>query len=277
MASPTKIENGMAHPTNLKLELDTDVSDVHVSSSGNMSFEVALSEQLSPRTPGSIKSPLAKKMHSPRRELTVDYIEDKLKAAEQRRVEQEQAIKERAAAEQEKIAAANARRDELESNFKQTVEKEIENKLEANKENREKLMAARAEKAKQENEKCKNAQELRETRLAEVIKSLAEKVEEEQLHAEELRKHKYEELQERLQKEYDSVQAARQVLDRKEFDDEAKWQNKLECATKRRDMLLEAIKSRQSEHDKHVTEVQAKKKVLGERNAAGDSKHCSLQ
>lgn len=221
---------------------------MNTSASGNISFELVLSPKVlatgsprhlrrlesgDPKTNGTTDETPA----SPN--LTLEEIQEKLKAAELRKTEMEaQKVGQTAV----KLAEAAQRREELAKRFQETAEKELQTRLDVNKENRERFLEERVEKIK-EHEKY----------VEEVIrkKSLEpEKEKERQEHkhqrAQELRAQKLHELKEKLEAQEARVQevCGRQVTNVSEHI-EQKMKAQLKDAEERRDEILHAIAEKQ--------------------------------
>ncbi|CAF2533660.1 unnamed protein product [Rotaria sp. Silwood2] len=166
-------------------------------SSGGLAFEVKLAE--SPRHTGTIHppthflSPSAKGNQNDLTPLTPESITEKLKRAEERRLSLEQLRATLLAAENSRPIEVSKIKDQQAEEFKKQTEEKLQRKLESAKENRERVLQAKVEKAKAPVEKG----------LASVQHNLAKLEEERQL------------LQERINQKLNTAETNRQEqLDR---------------------------------------------------------------
>ncbi|CAF0836799.1 unnamed protein product [Rotaria sordida] len=166
-------------------------------SSGGLAFEVKLAE--SPRhsapihPPTHFLSPSTKGNQNDLTPLTPESITEKLKRAEERRLSLEQLRATLLAAENSRPVEVSKIKDQQAEEFKKQTEEKLQKKLESAKENRERVLQAKVEKAKAPIEKG----------LASVQHNLAKLEEERQL------------LQERINQKLNTAETNRQEqLDR---------------------------------------------------------------
>ncbi|CAF1040844.1 unnamed protein product [Rotaria sordida] len=166
-------------------------------SSGGLAFEVKLAE--SPRhsapihPPTHFLSPSTKGNQNDLTPLTPESITEKLKRAEERRLSLEQLRATLLAAENSRPVEVSKIKDQQAEEFKKQTEEKLQKKLESAKENRERVLQAKVEKAKAPIEKG----------LASVQQNLAKLEEERQL------------LQERINQKLNTAETNRQEqLDR---------------------------------------------------------------
>jgi len=154
----------------------SEASATLAESSGGLAFEVRLAE--SPRHIGAIHPPahfLSPSAKGNQNELTTpltpESIIEKLKRAEERRLSLEQLRATLLAAENNRPVEVSKIKDQQAEEFKKQTEEKLQKKLESAKENRERVLQAKVEKAKAPIEKG----------LANVQQNLAKLEEERQL------------------------------------------------------------------------------------------------
>ncbi|CAF0902126.1 unnamed protein product [Adineta steineri] len=188
----------METPKRLTTITITDTSSNVSESSGGLAFEVKLAES-SPRH-GTIQPPLhflspsGKTNHNDLiTPLTPESITEKLKRAEERRLSLEQLRSTLLAAENNRPGEISKIKDQQAEEFRKQTEEKLQKKLESAKENRERVLQAKVEKAKAPIEKG----------LAVVQQNLAKLEEERQL------------LQEKINQKLNTAESNRQEqLDR---------------------------------------------------------------
>uniref|UniRef100_A0A5S6QEU4 Stathmin n=1 Tax=Trichuris muris TaxID=70415 RepID=A0A5S6QEU4_TRIMR len=117
-----------------------DAVVVSTSPSGNVSFEVVFSPPKNASLPSAIASP-------PTSPTTVDQIQEKLKAAEERRLTANLDKVDKAKVE-ERMAEAAERRKAMQLEFRQTTQQDIACRMIATQEKRDKLVEERLERIK---------------------------------------------------------------------------------------------------------------------------------
>ncbi|CAF3912410.1 unnamed protein product [Adineta steineri] len=188
----------METPKRLTTITITDTSSNVSESSGGLAFEVKLAES-SPRH-GTIQPPLHFLSPSGKTNqndlmtpLTPESITEKLKRAEERRLSLEQLRSTLLAAENNRPGEISKIKDQQAEEFRKQTEEKLQKKLESAKENRERVLQAKVEKAKAPVEKG----------LAVVQQNLAKLEEERQL------------LQEKINQKLNTAESNRQEqLDR---------------------------------------------------------------
>ncbi|CAF5147594.1 unnamed protein product, partial [Rotaria magnacalcarata] len=159
----------------------TATSATLAESSGGLAFEVKLAE--SPRHAGAMHppshflSPSAKgnqnEMSIP---LTPESITEKLKRAEERRLSLEQLRSTLLAAENSRPVEISKIKDQQAEEFKKQTEEKLQKKLESAKENRERVLQAKVEKAKAPIEKGRASVHQKLAKLEEERQLLQERI-----------------------------------------------------------------------------------------------------
>jgi len=217
----------------------------------------------------------AKALQSPARHVSVEEIENKLKAAEERRLKMESekvsALKEKEA----HILEMRDKKNECDEIFKVSTRESLDKKMASFNENRENIIRSIQDKQRehvtlvekirkqslgfdsnkeelllQYNKKMESATEARESQIADLRKRLQEREE----HAAEVRA---------LKEAQTSSPQSRELRE--------KLDAKLKKAEENRNVIFKELQDKLQEHERRISEVRQNKELNASANIAGDS------
>lgn len=215
-------------------------------SKGGMKYELLLAD---PTT----ECPTQRPASPPKNNLSVEDIENKLKAAEERRLILENQKVSQLIEKRSRLNEVNQKKQEYNANFMQTAKVTLEQRTEAYKEKREAHLKSIQEKLKEHGLHVDEVRKLLESNNSsdEIMQAIQKKLD----NAAEAREAQINALQERL-KEHD-----KHVADvKKQFDEQVsglrdRLNNKLKIAQEKRDSIMNEIQEKLQSHRKHVMEV----------------------
>jgi len=221
-------------------------------SKGGLKYELVLSEP-------ALESPKLVAQSPPKPNLSIEDIENKLKAAEERRQSIELQKLSFVTEKLSHLNEVNKKKEEYNHNFMQSVKESLDQKLEQRKENRETHLKSVQEKAREIIERVDVKRSIepvdnKEEKLQAINKKL--------MTAHEQRVSILNSLQERL-KEHDKhiLEMKKQMEEQMEEQTEnlrEKSNKKIEVAQAKREAMLKEIQEKIKEHERHVENVRQK-------------------
>ncbi|XP_054712438.1 golgin subfamily A member 6-like protein 1 [Uloborus diversus] len=217
-------------------------------SKGGLKYELVLSEP-------ALESPKLTAHSPPKANLSIEDIENKLKAAEERRQSVELQKLSFVCEQLNHLNEVKGKREEFDSQFKTAVRENLEQKLEAMKENRETHIKTIKEKARDVVLKVDEKRKIidspaKEEKLEAINKKL--------MVAQEQREAFLNSLQERLKEHDKHIMEVKKQMEEQTENLREKSIKKLEVAQVKRETLLKEIQEKMKEHERHIEEVRQK-------------------
>ncbi|XP_076364906.1 stathmin-like isoform X2 [Tachypleus tridentatus] len=217
-------------------------------SKGGMKYELVLADPSDVAPPRLASTP-------PKSNISVEDIENKLRAAEERRQYLEahklNQLNEKRFREQEALL----KKREHNANFIQSAKENLEQKMESNKGNREAFIKSIQEKSREQLLKGEEIRKSLDAQTQEILSNIQKKIE----CATEAREAQIFALQERLRDHDKHILDVRKQLDEQADQLRDRLQRKLEIAQENRENLFKVLQDKLQEHDRHVEEVRLNK------------------
>ncbi|XP_076329877.1 uncharacterized protein LOC143235525 isoform X5 [Tachypleus tridentatus] len=217
-------------------------------SKGGIKYELVLAAPSDVAPPSLASSP-------PKTSMSVEDIENKLKAAEERRQSLEtqrlNQLNEKRSREQEALQ----KKEEYNAVFKQAARSSLEQKMEVNKENREAIIKSIQEKSRERLSRGEEIRKSLDAQTQEILSNTQKKIES----ATEAREAQISALRERLREHDKHIAEVRQQLSAQADDLRERCQKKLELAQEKRDSIFKVLQEKLQEHERHAEEVRLNK------------------
>ncbi|XP_055947170.1 golgin subfamily A member 6-like protein 1 isoform X3 [Argiope bruennichi] len=217
-------------------------------SKGGIKYELVLSEPV-------VESPKHVALSPPKSNLSIEDIEKKLKAAEERRQSIELKKLEFVTEKLGNLENVKVKKEEFNHNFMQSSKETLEQKLESMKENRESHLKNIQEKAREittkveEKRKGGNSPD-REEKLEAIKRKLDT--------AQEQREAILNNLQDKLKEHDKHIAEVKKQMEEQTENLREKSIKKLELAQIKRESMLKEIQEKMKEHERHIEEVRQK-------------------
>ncbi|GBN24996.1 hypothetical protein AVEN_64574-1 [Araneus ventricosus] len=227
--------------------MDNESTEVRCSehSKGGIKYELVLSEPV-------VESPKHVALSPPKSNLSIEDIEKKLKAAEERRQSIELKKLEFVTEKLGNLESVKVKKEEFNHNFMQSSKETLEQKLESMKENRESHIKNIQEKAREittkveEKRKGGNSPD-REVKLEAIKRKLDT--------AQEQRESILNNLQEKLKEHDKHIAEVKKQMEEQTESLREKSIKKLELAQIKRESMLKEIQEKMKEHESHILKV----------------------
>lgn len=217
-------------------------------SKGGLKYELVLSEP-------ALESPKLPAQSPPKSNLSIEDIEKKLRAAEERRQSIELAKLTFVTEKLSHLNEVKEKKEEFNHNFMQSTKENLEQKLESMKENRETHIKNIQEKARE------IVQKVDEKRKADDSPDKVEKLEainKRLMTAQEQREAILNSLQDRLKEHDKHILEVKKQMEEQTESLREKSIKKLEVAQAKRESMLKEIQEKIKEHERHIEEVRQK-------------------
>lgn len=230
---------------------DSESTEVRCSeqAKGGLKYELVLSEPALeppklPNTPSKTS-------------LSIEEIQSKLKAAEERRQSLEAEKMTQLTQKLSQIDLVKDKKTEFNNNFMQSTKESLEQKMEAQKENREAHLKSIQDKVHGHVLKVEEVKKMADSPKLEILEAIQKKLN----NASESREAQLSALLERLKEHDKHIAEARKQTDEQIEQLRERLTKKLEIAREKRESIIKEIQEKRLEHERHVEEVRQNKTV----------------
>ncbi|KAG1705089.1 Stathmin-4 [Nymphon striatum] len=229
---------------------------------GGLKYELVLADPA--------ENPPAKLNESspPKTPISVEDIQNKLKAAEERRLTMEAQKISQIAEKLSKLQEVSQKKQEKISSFMEEAKKQHDLKMESNKENKDAIAKAQQEKLKEHEKRCSEARKSIDNKIEKYSEIINEKLTDKLTKASVSKDAKLTALQERLRLHDLHIQEVKNIYEGTLNEKISKHESKLKAAQEKRDKILGEITERMKLQEKRVFQVrQTNEEIVKEQEA----------